>query len=242
MNHFDVDEPIKDPIVQNNYKIVGNYLMDMVDQGLDFLKQVYIERNSDTSFQEFAAENYYDYLLRDYLRRKIKTQIRFILKATAYSLLCNDNTEINSVFLDDFIKDIFPSYEEIDLVLLHSDANHPSYSELVFLSRLTLRVAILQLFPILKPSNSSAESIIDLILSAYPNEKDSNNSIDAIFSMFDQIIDVFERNLELINIPFYRPTWRIRDFTYTRRLYEYALKRVRHEISSIYQGGANHET
>lgn len=238
---FDLHFHISDPLILRNYKMVGKYLIELVDKGLDFLKVIYVQRNSDTSFQEFAADNYFDYILRDYLKRKIKNQLRFVLKG---AIAANDfyiDSVIDQNQLDMLIDDMFPDYKESDLVLLHSDSHHEAYSEILLLSRLTLRVAIIQMVPIMNNPDPNADTAVKLILSSIPSVKSCTNSISALFSMFDQIIDVFERNLEIITIPFYRPTWRIRDFSYTRHLYEFALERATEEVKKVYNGANGNE-
>ncbi len=241
MSPFEISTPISDPLIKRNYKLIGNYLVGLLDKGLDFLKKYYVEQNSETTFQEFAADNYYDYILRDYLKRKIKTQIKFILRGAIACLDHYKDNLVDSIFLDDLIANIFSEYQDVDLVLLHSDHSHPAYPELEILSRLTLRVAILQIIPLLANPTPNIQSEMPLILSAFPDEIATRNSIDAIFSMFDQIIDVFERNLKIINIPFYRPTYRIRNFDYARHIYEFALERAREEITQLFKNADKYE-
>ena len=120
MNPLDLDDPSNDSLVYRNYQILGKYLMKMVDKGLDFLKNVYIDRNSETSFQEFAAENYYDYILRDYLRRKIKTQMKFLLKSAIFSIASYHQGVISSEFLDNlfFIQSFIKKFHQYLVNLL----------------------------------------------------------------------------------------------------------------------------
>ena len=49
-------------------------------------------------------------------------------------------------------------------------------------------------------------------------------------------MDCFERNLDIINIAFYKPTWNLRDFTYGRKIYEYGINLIEQEIRRIYSG------
>ncbi len=52
--------------------------------------------------------------------------------------------------------------------------------------------------------------------------------------MFDRMVDIFENNLDIISIPFYKPTFTIRDFKYVRITYEYALTILDDEMKRIF--------
>ena len=84
MKKFEINQEISDPITKRNYELLGNYFMSLIDAGLDFLKIQYVKDRSENTFHEFAADNYFDYILRDYLRRKARTQLIYILNSTRF--------------------------------------------------------------------------------------------------------------------------------------------------------------
>jgi len=69
----------ENPLVKRNYYLLKHQLLYLLDSGLDFLKREYVKRNSDTSFMEFTSQNYYEFIMKHYIRKKIKFQISSIL-------------------------------------------------------------------------------------------------------------------------------------------------------------------
>ena len=225
---------IEDSIIKRNYEIVGKYFISLVDDGLNFLKTIYVKNRAENSFQEFAAENYYEYILRDYLRRKIRAQIKFVLKGAVLSLDHITNETVDQDFLDNLIAETITDFQEYDLTIIHTDREHVAYQELKVLSKLTYRVSVIQVSFLLRNRDPEISNIQELIQRAFPTIEEGWNSVNIIFTMFDQIIDIFERNLDLIEIAFYKPTFRIRNFFYTRNLMEYAITKIREELQKIY--------
>lgn len=228
---------IDDPIIKRNYDLVGKFLIRMVDDGLNHLKHIYVRMKGDSSFQEFAADNYFEYVLRDYLRKKIRAQIKFVLKGAVLSLEHFQGNTIDPYFLDDLVEEISQDFREYDLIYIHSDHEHPAFQEIKLLSNLTYRVSVIQAGKLLRTRDPDISNIQSLIRATFSTMEDSLTSVEAIFSMFDQIIDLFERNLdtELIDIAFYKPTYRIRDFVYARQIYEYAIEKIKIELQEIYE-------
>lgn len=216
--------------------LIRHYLVFLVDIGLDYLKQIYIRHNSENSFQEFTAQNYYDYILKDYIRRKLKAEIKIILKASAHATKFFQDNHISPENLDLIVNKFYPEYAENDMSLLHSSTTHPARSELETISKLTFRVAVLQATRLLVCRDENVEFYADLVRTVYPIQQQSQNSLHAILSMVDQMIDCFERSLDLISIPFYKPTWNLRDFSYMRSTYEFALQETNRQIDHIYRG------
>ncbi|WP_457558004.1 hypothetical protein [Candidatus Harpocratesius sp.] len=225
-----------DPFVKRNYHLIRHYLLFLVDIGLDYLKREYLRHNSETSFQEFTANNYYDYILKDYLRRKLKGILKVILNASVEAIKYYKDEKIDAFELDKIVKKYYPEYAENDMSLLHSSPSHPNRSELETISRLTFRVAIIQTTRILQCKCKDISYYSDLIRTVYPEKKQCQISLHAILTMIDQMIDCFERALDLISIPFYKPTWNLRDFAYIRKIYEFAITETNHQIDLIYQG------
>ncbi len=205
-----------------------------MDSGLDFLKREYIKRNSDTSFMEFTAQNYYDFILKDYIRKKIKSQINSILNS---GLLCVDhivNDVVDPDFLDGIIQQQYLEYASNDLSLLHSSNNHPGYSELQMISRLTFRVSIIQAAYILSCQDLEIKTYTQLMKKVFPTKKESQDALNSIFSMFNQMVDCFERHLQMITIPFYKPTFNLRDFQFVRVCYEFAINIIDEQLNELY--------
>ncbi len=206
----------------------------MLDSGLDFLKREYIKRNSDTSFLEFTAQNYYDFILKDYIRKKIKSQINSILNS---GLLCINHIVEDVVdpdYLDTIIEQQYPEYALNDLSLLHSSNNHPGYSELQMISRLTFRVTIIQTAYILSCQDNEVKTYIQLMKKVFSTRKESQDALNSIFSMFNSMVDCYEKNLEMITIPFYKPTFNLRDFQFVRVCYEYAINVIDDQMNELY--------
>jgi hypothetical protein len=222
-------------LVKRNYYLLKHQLIFLLDSGLDFLKREYVKQNNDTSFMEFTAQNYYDFILKSYIRKKIKNQINSILNS---GLLCInhmiDNVVVDPDYLDNLIEQNYPEYASNDLSLLHSSNNHPGYSELQTISRLTYRIAIIQAAYILSCQDTEVKTYIQLMKKVYPTKKESQDALNSIFAMFNQMVDCFERHLQMITIPFYKPTFNIRDFQFVRVCYEFAIKIVDEQLKELY--------
>ncbi len=220
--------------IKRNYHLLRHYLLFLIDIGLDFLKQEYIRHNSDNPFAEFTAHNYYDYILKDYVRRKLKSQLRTILNTSIYALPYYKANRIDQNQLDGLVKKYYPEYAENDMTLLHTSSGHPTRIELKTISKLTFRVAIIQTTRIISCDAENIDHYSDLIRAVYPEIQQSQTSLKVLLSMVDQMIDCFERAADLISIPFYKPTWNLRDFGYMRKIYEFALKESNRQIEKIY--------
>ncbi len=222
-------------LVKRNYYLLKHQLLYLLDSGLNFLKREYVKRNSETSFMEFTAQNYFDFILKDNIRKKIKNQINSILNS---GLLCInhmiDGDVVDPDYLDQIIEQNYPEYASNDLSLLHSSNNHPGYSELQTISRLTYRVAIIQTAYILSCQDSEVKTYIQLMKKVFPTKKESQDALNSIFSMFGQMMDCFERHLQMITIPFYKPTFNIRDFQFVRICYEFAINIVDEQLKELY--------
>ncbi len=227
---------IPDSNTKRNYNLLRHYLIYLLDSGLDFLRREYVKENSDTSFLEFTAYNYYDYILKDYIRRKGKSQIRIVLNSAVECLDHIGHEVIDPDFLDKVVKKSYTDYANVDWSLKHTSTSHPIRSELELISRLTYRISIIQATMLLATKEPDIKFVSELIRKKYPTKKACQFGIRAVFSIFDQMIDCFERNLDAINIPFYKPTWNIRDWKYVRRLYEFAQQLTDNEITKIYSG------
>ena len=221
-------------LVKRNYYLLKHQLIFLLDSGLDFLKREYVKKNNETSFMEFTAQNYYDFILKDYIRKKIKNQINSILNS---GLLCiNHMVEdiVDPDYLDNIIEQKYPKYASNDLSLLHSSKNHPGYSELQTISRLTYRVTIIQAAYILSCKDPEVKTYLQLMKKVYPTKKESQDALNSIFSMFNQMVDCFERHLQMITIPFYKPTFNIRDFQFVRVCYEFAINIIDEQMKEFY--------
>lgn len=210
-------------------------LIYFLDTGLEFLKREYVKRNSDSSFLEFTAQNYYDYILKDYIRRKIKSQIKIILNSSLQCIDYYKNDVVDADYLDEIVEQNWNSYAENDLSLLHSSNSHPGYVELQMISRLSFRVSIIQTTKIITCDDEKIKSYSELVKYAFPTKKLGKECLKAIFSMYSQMIDCFERNLSMINIAFYKPTFNLRDFQFTRLCYEFAISFTDAKLSEIYK-------
>ena len=230
---LDLPSKIDDPIIKRNYQIVKNQIIGLLDKGLDYLRQIYLKENSDSSFKEFTAQNYFDFVLRDYIRRKIIYQLKIILKTALLCLPHYQNDSIDQNFLDNLINQRYSNYAEDDLTLLHSSSSHPARNELQNISKLTFRIYIIQTIYLIAVKEPEIQNYQDLVKHAFSTKKKCEDSLNAILSMQDQMIDCFERNLDIVNIPFYKPTWNIRDFRYVRIISEYALKNLNEELNNI---------
>ena len=235
----DTHPELQDPLVSRNYSIIRHYLMYLVDTGLEYLRHIYIETNSGNILQEFTAENYYDMILKDYVRRKVKSQVRFLVHTALDCLPHFRHNVIVPNFLDAIVEENFAEYAELDLILIHSANNHSATSELRHLSKLTFRIAIIQATRLLNCKQNDVTTYADIIKATFSSSEKSVASFNAIVDVFDQIMDCFERNLDVINIAFYKPTWSLRDFQYAREIYEYGINLIEREIRQIYSEGGS---
>jgi hypothetical protein len=224
---------IKNPLIKRNHALFNKYLTNTLDEFLIFLRSEYIRENSDSSFIEFTSINYFDFIMKDYIRKKGVSQIQRVLDS---AVLCLDHIKgsvIEPTFLDQIVQNTYKEYANVDFSLKHTATSHPIRSELELLSQLTYRIAIIQCAEILKCNNENINFISELFKETYPTKKEFQKALKALFSMGDQMVDCFERNLDAITIPFYKPTWKIRDFKYMRRIYEYAIQLSEEEIIKI---------
>ena len=229
-NHLEFENQF----IKRNYYLLKHQLLYLLDSGLDFLKREYVKRNSETSFMEFTSQNYYDFILKDYIRKKIKNQINSILNSGLLCINHIENDVVDPDFLDHIIDQKYPEYASNDLSLLHSSNSHPGYSELKMISRLTYRITIIQVAYILACHDSEIKTYIQLMKKVFPTKKESQDALNSIFSMFNQMVDCFERHLQMITIPFYKPTFNIRDFQFVRICYEFAIKVVDEQLNELY--------
>ncbi len=220
--------------MKRNYYLLKHQLLYLLDSGLDFLKREYVKRNSETTFMEFTSQNYYDFILKDYIRKKIKNQISFILNSGLLCINHIDDGAVDPDYLDKIIEQKYPEYASNDLSLLHSSNNHPGYSELQMISRLTFRIAIIQTAYILSCQDPDVKTYIQLMKKIFPTKKESQEALNLIFSMFGQMMDCFERHLQMITIPFYKPTFNIRNFQFVRVCYEFAINIVDEQLNELY--------
>jgi len=146
----------------------------------------------------------------------------------------NNNGAVDPDYLDEIIEQQYPEYASNDLSLLHSSNSHPGYSELQTVSRLTFRVSIIQAAYILSCQDPEVITYIQLIKKVFPSKKESQDALNSIFSMFNQMVDTFERHLQMITIPFYKPTFNIRDFQFVRICYEFAINIVDEQLNELY--------
>lgn len=239
MSHIFPPTPVfKDPLVERNYHIVGRYLLRLIDMGLDFLEREYIRRNSENEFQKFSARSFYTFVLRDYIRNKVKAQVKCILNGAVMCIESNHvhNGIVDADYLDLVVRKKFHQYAQFDMSLLHTIPTHPGHLELKQISKLTFRISIIQAARLLNIRDENIKTYADLIRAAFPTMKECRHSLNAILSMIDQMVDCFERNMNMVQIPFYKPTYQTRDFEYVRRVYEYALKVLDDQVHKIYLG------
>ena len=91
-----------------------------------------------------------------------------------------------------------------------------------------------QSIQLLKCKDENVKTYEELVRTVYKTHKATWAALNSILSMFDRMIDIFENNLDIISIPFYRATFSLRDFKYVRILYEYALNTLDEELQNIF--------
>lgn len=223
-----------DPFIERNYNLMFHYLMFLVDAGLDFLKREYISKNSETQFKQFSATSYFNFILRGFIRDKIKNQIRVILHAGVDCAAHFQEDYVDPDVLDEVVQRRLPRYYRNDLTLINTSTTHPGHQELKMISKLTFRIAVIQSTRILICKDAEVKTYDELVRSALPIYEQCRNSVNAMLSMVDQMIDCFENHPDMISIPFYTPIFSVRDFQYVRRVYEYALKTMDEQLELLY--------
>jgi hypothetical protein len=226
---------ITDPILKRNYFIIYEYLIYLLDSGLNYLKRTFMDSiDKKDYFKKFSMESFYDFILRDNIRNKVKSQMRAILNGSVACASSWNGKEVPFEVLEEVLDKKYPLYERNDMSLLHTSETHPGHQELRMLSKLTYRVCMLQLTRLIVVRDPNVKNYEDLTRIAHPTKEDCLTSIRALLGMVDETIDCFETNLDMINIPIYRPTFTVRDFVYVRKIYEYALKVIDEIVEKIY--------
>ena len=146
------------------------------------------------------------------------------------------NGIVDADYLDTVVRKKFHQYAQFDMSLLHTVRTHPGHLELEQISKLTFRISIIQAARLLNVRTPQITNYAQLIRAAFPTMQECRHSLNAILSMVDQMVDCFERNMNMVQIPFYKPTYQTRDFEYVRRVYEYALKILDQQVRKIYLG------
>ena len=234
----------EDPILKRNYNIIGHNLLNLVDNALVFLKNQYVSKHSENKFEKFSADNFFNFIMRSYIYKKIKNQIRAVLNSAVDCILDQqkqkkDNINIigniDPFYLDTIVAKKYHAYKENDLTLLNTSNTHPGHQELMLISRLTYRICIIEVTKLLSVKKKNIKNYGGLVRATYKNVNECRHSLNAILSMFDQMIDCFERNDDMIEIPFYKPTYATRDFQYVRNIYEYSLKLLDTQLLKIFE-------
>ena len=134
-----------DPIVKRNYHIMNNYIIFLLDSGLSYLKREFLTRfKKEDYIKKFSAESFFDFILRENLRNKIKGQVHAVLSAAKLYVEQFDGNEGSSEEINKIIEKRYPMYEHNDMTLLHTSETHPGHQELKIISKLTFRVVVLQ--------------------------------------------------------------------------------------------------
>ncbi len=224
-------------VLERNYYILGHYLVFLIDSGLDFLLREYVSKNAENEFQKFSARSFYNFILRDYIRKKVKGQIKLILNGAVECIKSDKvhNGIVDADFLDEVVRNNFKSYADYDMSLLHTTKTHPGHLELKQIAKLTYRISVIQATRLLIVDDEDIETYGQLVRATFPTIQQCRHSLDAILSMVDQMVDCYERNSSMVQIPFYKPTYQTRDFDYVRRVYEYALEKLDEQIRKIYR-------
>ena len=111
-------ERIKSPDFPNrylrrNYNILEHYLDFLTGTGLDFLKREFIGRYADSSIKKFSAQNFFHFILRDYIENKVRSQVQIVLETAASCVTHLDNEIIDPDYLDEIIKNLDARMDEI---------------------------------------------------------------------------------------------------------------------------------
>lgn len=233
---------IDDPVQKSNYKLIWRYLNFLLEEGILFLRNEYISRNDQTSLTRFSAISFYDFVLKETIQTKIKNILRVILNAgvECVPFYHHENDEIDPDQLDKIIEKKYPLYAKNDMTLMNSLHTHPAFPEIEMISILTFRVAVIQAARLIA-SKVFTHNYTDLVRAVFTDKQSCFNSVNAILMMIDQMIDLYEQNLDLINIPVYQPAFTIRDFHYIRKIYEFAQTLLREEINKIYASDIQEE-
>ena len=226
-------EPNEEALIKRNKNLVWQALLYYLDTGLNYLKRQYVD-SSANSITKLTNEQVYDFLVKQNIRKLIKTNLRKIL-LTAIEFIRNEKAQESSEFyFDELIDRKYPMFAKNDMILLHSRKDHPAYSELRTISKLILRISVFQSVQLLKCKDENVKTYEELVRAVFKTQKAAWAALNSILSMFDRMVDIFENNLDIISIPFYRPTFTLRDFKYVRVSYEYALTILDDELKRIY--------
>jgi hypothetical protein len=234
---------IQDPILANNYALIWRHFQGLIDEGIMVLREMYIENNNSTPLSRFSAISFYDYILKQNIEVKLKNQLRVILKAGIECVNHYDHNkkEVNPEYLDKTIGRRYPLYRLNDMTLLHSSKIHPAYPDIELISILTFRVAVEQTTRMLS-CQQEKNSFSELARVVFPTITDSRNAIGAVLLMVDQMINCFDQNLDIINIPLFRSAFSIRNFSYIRKMLEFTLFVIERELTKIYGTLENKES
>jgi len=223
----------EEALLKRNKNLLWQALLFYLDTGLNYLKRQYVD-SSANSLTKLTNEQVYDFVVRQNIRKLIKTNLREVI-LTAIEYVKNEKAQESSEFyFDELIDRKYPMFAKNDMILLHSRKDHPAYSELRTISKLILRIAVFQSVQLLKCKDEDVKTYEDLVRCVFKTQKAAWAALNSILSMFDRMVDIFENNLDIISIPFYKPTFTIRDFKYVRITYEYALTILDDEMKRIF--------
>jgi hypothetical protein len=228
---------IENPLVASHYRLMWRYLKSLLDAGIQFLRNEYIAKNDQTTILRLSAMSFYDYILKDNIEQKVKNLLRVVINAGVECTQAYDRSkdEVDPDFLDKVVEKRYPLYAKNDMTLLHASRTHPVFPELEMISILTFRVATIQTTRMLSHPQS-VRTYYELVRAVFPEKQNCINTLSSLTMMIDQMIDLFEQNLDIINIPVFQPTFSVRNFEYIRKLYEYAQNIIQEEVNRMYIG------
>lgn len=226
-------ESNSEALVKRNKNLLWQALLFYLDSGLNYLKVKFVD-SSSTSISKMTNEQIYDFVVRQNIRKLIKSNIREVILTATEFILNEKSQDDPDYYFDKLIERKYHVFAKNDMILLHSRKEHPAYSELQTISKLIFRIGVFQSIQLLKCKDENVKTYEELVRTVYKTHKATWAALNSILSMFDRMIDIFENNLDIISIPFYRATFSLRDFKYVRILYEYALNTLDEELQNIF--------
>ena len=219
-------------LIKHNKNLVWHALLFYLDSGLAYLKREYVS-SSQNPIQTLTSEQIYDFIVKENIRKNIKVDLRLILDTALEFVNFEQENNIAEYYFDDLVDRKYPHYKKYDMILIHARKNHNAYGELKMISKFIFRISVYHTIQLIKYPED-VKTYNDLVFGTYKNYKQAKSAMNSILTMFDRMVDVFESNLDIISIPFYRPTFTLRDFKFIRKVYEYALKILDEDIRRIF--------
>jgi len=213
--------------VKENLKIIRAEMFRVLDQGLDALREL-IRQEFPDLLHKVGMPIIYDFVIKGNLRKNVKKQVDIVLKqALRY--------DGNLPTLDTIVEETFPDYYNFDMTNQHCDHNHPKFSELQQIIKLSYRARISTVWQLLQ--FQGANDYDELIRNVFKTRDTTRVALEEHYIITDKAVDLIEQNPELVRHNFYDKVYWARNIRIIRVSYEYAQRFLAEKINKLFPEG-----